>query len=621
MAETLLSPFEGSIRSRFGRGVLLCDPERFDEYFRNDATGCDLTRRLFDSEARNIFTEGIAVPCFDPEYEESQVAVRVAAERRLPTGKSLRSSEGWILGTKSGRLVLCSSDALLFWDPNEEDEDPQRYLKLSVPPGWYQVTVLSDAGSDHPDKWQDHVEFLLNPTTTRPAFTRQLVEDAAPAQVSVPDSKKGVANENGGDAAAEPAKNLAKAVLSQFTPSAFELFIKNLFEQDPRTAEFGVQQGSLGEGIFYQPLPDSYGCSLHSVFLLQYLPLNLFRHPQIDQLARDPTLWPRLRILKEKYNGKAGYFGIVSPELVKATCLRSIGFLINIAGLVRRDYYDVIIPQYFDLVRDSGLHAPITVVGSYDSFLELSEARVQELLPAFLNDRCDGIAIQLTDGRAQVLPYSSQSSFETGVLESNACPYEPVIATAAKRNAELIREFQELIRKGSSEKQLERFLVEHVRDIFGSRYDRVEPQIWLRFPELDIAGKERRMDLFMRNSISRDWELFEIKKPIGLVRQYRDGPVFVTEVASAITQLKRYARLLAERSIKEKLKQSGIEYFEPTLTLVIGRQPNILPEAWRWLLATHRNDVRLITFDDIVAEMRARLISFNYFVDQLRSDR
>jgi len=86
--------------------------------------------------------------------------------------------------------------------------------------------------------------------------------------------------------------------------------------------------------------------------------------------------------------------------------------------LARRDYYDVIIPQYADLVRDSGLHAPITVVGSYDSFLDLSEAKVQELLPKFLKDRCDGIAIQFTDGGARVLPYSSQASFETGVLDA-----------------------------------------------------------------------------------------------------------------------------------------------------------------------------------------------------------
>jgi hypothetical protein len=621
MAQTYPSAFvQGSIHSRFGRGVLLCDPERFDAFFGRDARGCDLTHRLFETETRNVFTEGIAVPCFDQEYEESQVTVRATDARHSPTGTSVRSSEGWILGTSSGRLVLCSTDALLFWDPNEEDEDPQRYLKLSVPPGWYRVTVLSDAGSDDPDKWQGHVEFVLAPTISKPAFARQVVEDTAPAQVSVPASQQRLTDEESDVASTGLDKNLAKAVLAQFPPSAFELFIKKLFDQDPTAAQSGMQQGSLGEGMFYQPLVNSYGDSLHSVFLLQYLPLKLFRHPQIDQLAEDPTLAPRLKVLKEKYNGKAGYFGMVSPELVKATLLRSIGFLVNMAGLAREDYFNIIIPRYSQLVRDSGLHAPITVVGSYDSFLDLSASKAHELLKEFLTDRCDGISIQLGDEGTQILPYSSQASFESGVLKSNACPYEPIIATASKRNRQLILELEDLIQKGSSEKQLETFLADHVHDIFGGRYDRIEPQIWLRFPELDIAGKERRIDLFMRNSISRDWELFEIKKPISLVREYRDGQTLVAEVANGITQLKRYARLLSAPSIKERLKKSGIEYFEPTLTLVIGRRPNILPEVWRWLLTTHQNDVRLMTYDDILAEMRGRLMSFRHLIDQLSSD-
>ena len=164
-------------------------------------------------------------------------------------------------------------------------------------------------------------------------------------------------------------------------------------------------------------------------------------------------------------------------------------------------------------------------------------------------------------------------------------------------------------------------MIAHAKEIFGGKYDRVEAQIWLRFPDLDITGKERRMDVFMRNSISMDWDLFEIKNPIRLIRNYRDVPVMVAEVSHAITQLKNYSRLLSSRKVKETLKQSGIEYCEPTLNLVIGRKPQISLEQWRWLLSSQDKDVRLITFDDLFSEMKIRLTDHARFIKQLKIDR
>jgi hypothetical protein len=93
----------------------------------------------------------------------------------------------------------------------------------------------------------------------------------------------------------------------------------------------------------------------------------------------------------------------------------------------------------------------------------------------------------------------------------------------------------------------------------------------------------------------------------------------MAEVAHAITQLKRYSHLLSSRAVKEKLKRSGIEYFEPTLNLVVGRRPQISLELWRWLLTTQDKDVRLMTFDDLVAEMQNRLTGHLRFIDQLRT--
>jgi len=399
--------------------------------------------------------------------------------------------------------------------------------------------------------------------------------------------------------------DLIRAILSKLTPSAFETFVTKLFHPD----EGGYDQTprDLNDSVFYQPLINSYGGSLHSVFLLQHLPLGLFNQPNLSKLSSDPTLALRLRRLKEIYNGKSGYFGMVSPELVKATQLRSLGFLINISGLPLRQYYDDIFPQYERLVRKIGLHTPTTLVGSYDSFMDFRADEVRKTLKDFLTNKTDGFVIQIRSDQSRAFYFTEQTSFESGVLEGNGCPYEPIFAAVSEKNAELVKEFEDLIRKDCSESEREKFLLAHATDIFGGKYDRIESQILLQFPQFDIAGKKRRLDLFMRNSISADWELFEIKNLIGLIRNYRNLPTMVTEVSHAITQLKNYSRLLSSPKIKETLKQLGIEYCEPTLNLVIGGKPQISSEQWNWLKAAQDKEVNIFTYDDLVSEMKIRL--------------
>lgn len=94
----------------------------------------------------------------------------------------------------------------------------------------------------------------------------------------------------------------------------------------------------------------------------------------------------------------------------------------------------------------------------------------------------------------------------------------------------------------------------------------------------------------------------------------------VAKVSNAITQLKNYRRLLSSQKVKETLKRSGIEYCEPTLNLVIGRKPQISLEQWRWLLSSQDKDVRLITFDDLFAEMKIRLADHARFIERLKID-
>ena len=120
-------------------------------------------------------------------------------------------------------------------------------------------------------------------------------------------------------------------------------------------------------------------------------------------------------------------------------------------------------------------------------------------------------------------------------------------------------------------------------------------------------GQPQRLDVFLRNSIANDWELFEVKRVIELTRTYRDVPVIAREVTYALHQLKNYARILAQDRVRKHFAKQGIEYYQPSLSLVVGKIPQIPQDQWRWLLSTNENGVKILTFDNLLAEMKMRL--------------
>ena len=195
---------------------------------------------------------------------------------------------------------MCSIDALLFWHPFEIDEDPQRYVRFVVQRGWYQVTVRLQKRSDDDQEWEDNAEFVLTRKRERPKFSAMPFADNSSEEVVVSGSNPNSA-EKPTDVVRAVDADLIKAVLSKLTPAAFDTFVTKLFDPDEEGGYDQTPQ-ELGEGVFYQSLIDSYGGTLHSVFLLQYLPLGLFNQPNLNCLAGDPTLAARLKQLKKIYH-------------------------------------------------------------------------------------------------------------------------------------------------------------------------------------------------------------------------------------------------------------------------------------------------------------------------------
>ncbi len=398
--------------------------------------------------------------------------------------------------------------------------------------------------------------------------------------------------------------DLLKSLLSRLSRYAFETFVAELFGADSCAEPF-TPLPEAGEGVYFQRLLDSYGGSLHTVFILHYSPLELFS-PLAPKAVGDPILIQRLRSVRQLYKGKIGYWGMVAPSLKKADCLQSMAFITNLHSIDRDVYKNNIVPQYSELAQKVRLKKPDIFVGSYDSFIELTPDETTQAFQRFITRNNEGLCISLNGEQASVEKFSTERNLAGGVLRTTKFPYEPVFINHIRQKEASLAEFESLIRKETPELELERFIVKHYQDIFGSKYDRIETQLWLRFPELDVSGRERRLDVFLRNSVINDWELFEIKRVIDLSCTYRDAPVISKEVTYAIQQIKNYARILSQDSVKRYFAQQGIEYYEPTLNMVIGRTPQIPHEQWRWLLSNEK-EVKILTFDNLLKEMKSRL--------------
>jgi len=400
-------------------------------------------------------------------------------------------------------------------------------------------------------------------------------------------------------------ERLLKNLLCCLSKNAFEAFVL-IFFNDNETRERFEPFPEIGDGAFRKELLDSYGGSIHALYLLHFAPVEVFNRPK-DVIVYDPTIMGKLRRIADHYKGKMGQWGMVSPHLVPGKALNELYFLNNFANITESECRERIIPRYRKMLKTRKLNPKIYGVGCCDSFVERSPDSVDKALKTLLSQKPGGLRICFQEETHCVERFSYQKSFFTGVSRHTRQPYEPVLTDILTAKEEVIAEFERLIRKGAKESELENFIRAHYNDIFGARYDRIETQLWLRFPEHDIGGKDRRLDLFLRNSVKNDWELFEVKRPVKVTRTYRDAPVIAHEVSHAVQQVRNYAKILAQDSVKKQFAKEGIEYYEPSLNLVIGRTPEIPLRQWRWLMNTFATDLRIFTFDELVTEMEVRL--------------
>ncbi len=392
-------------------------------------------------------------------------------------------------------------------------------------------------------------------------------------------------------------------LLASLNRNAFEQFFVNTLSNDKVNSI--KQLNEFEGGVYCNELLDSYGGSIHNLYVFHFPPLEIFSKP-ISANTFSPSFYSKLKSLRNIYEGKTGYWGMVHPMLVEDNKLKNIFFVSNLSGHNRDTYYKELLPKYFDSLNEIDFNPTGVGIGNVDSLIDLNRSKAEEEFIEFIRKHKDGISISINKDCVEVSDFYSEKFLCTGVTRESRLPCEPVILKSEKSS--ILIEFERLIEGDAKEKDIEEFLRTNYRLVFGSKYDQIETQLWLKFPDLDIRGKDRKLDIFLRNSVSSDWELFELKRNSKLTRTYRDIPVFIAGISHAKQQIKNYARILSQDSVKRRFANEGIEYFEPSLHLVVGRRPQIPHEEWRWLVSSNEQDaIKLITFDDILAEMKIRL--------------
>jgi len=397
---------------------------------------------------------------------------------------------------------------------------------------------------------------------------------------------------------------LLKALLSRLSKGAFQEFMFELFKAPNGPKNMKVAQ-DLGEGVILNHSDESHGIygGYYAAQVTDFLPAELLTSPRqiivntdelVSKLKRIDTF--NQDIFQERFDTRYLLTQEYSP-------LQSICFLNNIADFSENDRASLT-AQYLHIGKSYTPYASIGV-HNIDTFVDQDAAITAGAFRSFIDTYREGIQIHFSTDAAEVNTFAAEKPLFCGVSRESHCPYEPLILRRTEQ-VKVLRDFESLINSNAKERQLEEFLVENFRLIFDPKFDRIETQLWLRFPELDAFGKSRRLDVFLRNSVISDWELFEVKRATKLTSTYRDSQMLASEVCYAIQQLKNYRYLLAQDKVKQRLEAEGILYFEPSLNLIIGRKPQFSDQQFRRLISNEK-DVKIITFDELLREMKLRI--------------
>lgn len=387
---------------------------------------------------------------------------------------------------------------------------------------------------------------------------------------------------------------IAQLAISHLSKHGFEAFVKYLIEHDANFLN-ARQLSDIDERIIECP-PERYFQSADA-FILNYHPTALYHDfslKSIDFLELEEVIAKYLR--DRKYS------------LWLPTDGTTIYFVNNYDSRVL-GVSDEQLLDYYEKKLKGLLPASVRLgVGNINTFLqgtENNDGHIDGIVSDFFKGLNDGLSVCISEDQISASYFVGGNEFP-GITARTRSITQPVIKLISM--SKVLDEFNALLNGDSSEQELEEFLMTHYRFIFGENYDCIMTQLWIKFPELDIGNSDCRLDIFMRNSVTSDWDLFELKRPsVKLTKTIRDVPMFTSEVHNAIAQVKNYKKLLSQDSVRRQFEKEGIEYFQPEIHLVIGRRPEITNGQWRRIVADE-SMLKILSYDNLykAAENRVK---------------
>lgn len=386
-------------------------------------------------------------------------------------------------------------------------------------------------------------------------------------------------------------------------------FIAFCFEMLKNTYGENLKNCTNIEGAFYTKSESGMlsPYELASIFIVDYLPYELFEDPQ-DIPFNNPLIRKRLLSIKEEFDKSPVLFDGASCYATIDNIIGGIFFFNHIIGPQNEFFTEIALNKYKKMLIELGLYykkigLDISLgIGCPNSYLDNNPQSVIRALE-YIESNNEQLSIEFSDQGYEVNKICQGKYVSSGVGRISGDIFFPCLVLRKKDH--ICIEFERLLNSDPSEKIISDFIIENYRDILGFKYDAIKSEVGLRFPDLDISGKNRRVDILVHNCVENDWELIELKKKIKLSKIYRGQPVFSSEIMGAIQQLNNYYDILRQDRVREYFLREGIEYYNPSIKLIVGGQKNVSHKQWRQMLSS-TNGVHLITYDDLIKEMKTR---------------
>lgn len=222
-----------------------------------------------------------------------------------------------------------------------------------------------------------------------------------------------------------------------------------------------------------------------------------------------------------------------------------------------------------------------------------------------------GIVLCCRNDRIFAAEYTYRNSLEVDTSDSRGWPWQR-LSVEAVRPVPLVSEaalagLQDLLsRDSTSERDIQRFLNERPELLtsFGG-YSGAYPHVLLR----EEGKSDMIPDYLLELPIDRRFDILDLKLPSAQLSVGTRYKTLSHELSKARSQLLAYQNFF-DRSENRKwfIRHYGLEPFRPEIVVVMGRNCEFSSRDDRVEIERQLSPTRLVTYDDLIAYARARLI-------------